>query len=73
MAVSSDTIMRCSYCDHPVLMKEISEGGCPRCGSRKVKIAFGVTDQEMDDLRSRGYEPSPERWSDKPWPVSNAA
>jgi hypothetical protein len=57
MALDANTLLRCQYCDYPVMQSELHKsGGCPRCFARKVKIAFSVTDQEREDLLARGYD-----------------
>jgi hypothetical protein len=57
-------VYRCEYCHKPVIEADIQQGGC-LCGSRRVRIATSVTDEEMADLKERGYEFKPEYWMDE--------
>lgn len=72
MSLSNDTVMRCSYCRGVVLHKHVEEtGGCKRCGSRRMAIAFSVEDHEWEEMLADGYQPDPEKWSDKPMELLN--
>lgn len=57
-------VYRCEYCHSPVLHSDISQGGC-LCGSRRIKVATSVTDDEMKKLVERGYEYRTEYWMDE--------
>lgn len=59
-----ELIYRCEYCREPVLYSDIQNGGC-LCGSRRVRIAVAVTDEEMQKLKERGYDYKQEHWLDK--------
>lgn len=59
------TIYRCESCQGTVLYADITEGGCSRCGGRRMRAALHVTDAEIEELKGRGYE-FDERWSDEP-------
>lgn len=67
MSLRTDTVMRCVYCRSLVLEQDIhTAGGCNDCGSRRLQIAFKLTDEEMDSLVARGYVRDPDHWSDRP-------
>ncbi len=71
--ISSETIMRCEYCRAVVLQSHIAEaGGCKMCGSRRMRIAFSLTDEEMRQAQAEGYVPQAGQWSDKPMVVDAA-
>jgi hypothetical protein len=47
-----------------VLYAHIQEfGGCKECGSRKVRIAFKLTDEEIAAAKQEGYVFSEAEWS----------
>lgn len=65
--------MRCEYCRAVVLQKHIAElGGCKMCGSRRMRIAFSLTDDEMSQAQADGYVLPDGAWSDKPQVVDAA-
>lgn len=60
----TDQIKRCYYCNQIVLPSDISSGQCCPCGSRKLRVAFGITDEEEQRLKADGYVFTEENWSD---------
>jgi DNA-directed RNA polymerase subunit RPC12/RpoP len=49
-------VYRCDHCKGVLWNRHIQEGGCPKCGGRRVVIAAAVTDEEIEFLKSEGYE-----------------
>ena len=65
MEVEKDNkVYRCEYCHKCVLDEDVQLGGCV-CGSRRVKIATAVTDEEAVELRERGYDFEANGWMDR--------
>ena len=63
-----DEIRRCYYCQHVCFREEASKGGCcPKCGSRRFREVTRMTDEEMEAMRARGFEP--EGWEHHDSPV----
>ncbi len=64
METSKGKVFRCEYCKGTVLDTDIQKGGCI-CGSRRITIATSITDDEVVDLKGRGYEFKEDEWMDK--------
>ena len=54
-------VYRCEYCHKPVIEEDIALGGCV-CGSRRISIVTALTDEEVVELKERGYEFDDKRW-----------
>jgi hypothetical protein len=52
-------------CESVLYEKHIQQGGCPKCGGRRIAIAVGVTDDEAAFLREEGYEFDAAYWMDE--------
>ena len=42
------TVFRCKACNGVLYQKHVSEGGCPRCGGRRIAVAVSITDVLRD-------------------------
>lgn len=58
-------VYRCDHCKGVLYNRHIQEGGCPKCGGRRVLIAVNVTDEELAFLKSEGYEYDASHWMDE--------
>ena len=58
-------VYRCEHCKGVLYERHIQEGGCPRCGGRRVTIAVGITDEELAFLKTEGYEIDDADWMDE--------
>lgn len=57
-------IYRCEYCKAVVLHAHIADyGGCKECGSRKVRVAFKLTDEEVEAAKAEGYVFHDAQWT----------
>ncbi len=56
---------RCDACKGVLWDKHIQQGGCPKCGGRRIQIAVGITDEEATFLREEGYEFDAGYWMDE--------
>jgi len=64
-----DDIRRCYYCASVWMKKEVAgEGCCLRCGSRKFTDVRRMTDEEMEKLVARGFQPTAD-WEHHDSPV----
>jgi hypothetical protein len=45
--------------------KHVRQGGCPKCGGRRVQVAVAITDDEASFLREEGYEFDAKHWMDE--------
>lgn len=70
-ALPAPNVYRCEYkhCGAVVLEKHIAQGGCIKCGGRRLSIAISVTEEEAEWMKSEGYVFDKERWSDKPFTI----
>jgi hypothetical protein len=65
-------IYRCEYCKGVVLSTHVAKfGGCKECGSRKVRLAFKLTEEEVTAAKAEGYNFNDDQWSDDPEYVLN--
>lgn len=60
----TEQVKRCFYCNQIVLPSEIASGNVCVCGSRKLRVAFGISDEEEQRLKADGYVFNEEDWSD---------
>ena len=58
-------IYRCDSCSGVLWDRHIGEGGCPKCGGRRIKIAVAITDDELKFLEEEGYEHDAANWMDE--------
>lgn len=58
-------VYRCESCKGVLYDRHINEGGCPKCGGRRIRIAVGITDEELTFLQSEGYEYDAAHWMDE--------
>jgi hypothetical protein len=61
-------IYRCmdqKTCGSVLYDRHIKEGGCPKCGNRRVCIATAVTDDDIKFLEQEGYEFNASDWMDE--------
>lgn len=54
--MDQNTVYRCQYCNAVVTGEEIRVNGACECGSRKVRPAFAITDDEMEAMKARGFQ-----------------
>ena len=58
-----EPIIRCYYCNVPQKQVDVyAEGCCTRCGSRKMREAGRLTDDEMATLIASGFDPEANGW-----------
>lgn len=63
MAHVADYIKRCYYCNKIIMPSDIRNGlFCP-CGSRRTRVAFGITPEEEALLKEDGYDCTDENWA----------
>jgi len=57
-------LLRCFYCGYlHIFHKETThDEGCIECGSRRMRNAGAVNDEEMKDLIARGFDDSAWHW-----------
>lgn len=53
----NNVIYRCFYCNQVLWNGDMQEDGTCPCGSRKLRKAFGITDEELAGLKARGFTP----------------
>ena len=58
-------VYRCDQCRGVLCNRHIGEGGCPRCGGRRVSYAATITDEELTFLKTEGYEYDASHWMDE--------
>lgn len=58
-------VYRCDACKGVLYDKHIQQGGCPKCGGRRIQIAVAVTDEELEFLKTEGYEYDATYWMDE--------
>jgi DNA-directed RNA polymerase subunit RPC12/RpoP len=58
-------VYRCDACKGVLYDKHIQEGGCPKCGGRRIQIAVGITDEEAEFLKGQGYKFDAAYWMDE--------
>ena len=58
-------VYRCDGCKGVLYDKHIQQGGCPKCGGRRIQIAVAVTDEELAFLKTEGYEYDATYWMDE--------
>lgn len=58
-------IYRCESCTGVLYAKHVGQGGCPKCGGRRIRIAVGITDEELTFLKTEGYEYDAADWMDE--------
>lgn len=58
-------VYRCDACKGVLYDKHVQQGGCPKCGGRRVQIAVGITDEELTFLQTEGYEYDATYWMDE--------
>ena len=58
-------VYRCDSCNGVLWNKHIQEGGCPKCGGRRIKVAVAITDEELGFLKTEGYEYDAAYWMDE--------
>lgn len=63
MAFDKNTLYRCFYCNKLIWRQDLDEDGACECGSRKTRIAFAVTDEEMAELETRGFVRTDEQFT----------
>lgn len=56
-----EKVYRCDQCRKTVIHEDIQKGGCI-CGCRRVVIATSITDDEVEDLKGRGYNFDKRHW-----------
>lgn len=57
MAIHDEkTLYRCYHCNKLLYDGELREDGTCPCGSRKNRLAFGITPEEMAEVIARGYQ-----------------
>ena len=62
------TVYRCAYCSAVVLPLQLaSKGHCPSCGSRRLRIASTLSDDEVAKAKAEGYVFTSDRWIDGPF------
>ena len=61
----SKRVYRCDHCNGVLYECHIGEGGCPRCGGRRVRIAVGISAEELTFLQKEGYEYDADDWMDE--------
>lgn len=58
-------VYRCEYCRCIVLYAQVQQfGGCKECGSRRIRIAFKLTDEEVEAAQAEGYQFDDDQWTD---------
>jgi len=58
-------VYRCDSCKGVLWNKHVSEGGCPKCGGRRIMIAAAINDEEAEFLKTEGYEFDSTYWMDE--------
>lgn len=60
-------IYRCMAedCGSALWDRHIREGGCPKCGNRRVRIATAVSDDDKTFLEKEGYKFDASDWMDE--------
>lgn len=58
-------VYRCDSCNGVLWNRHIQEGGCPKCGGRRVRIAAAISDDEQKFLKEEGYEFDGAYWMDE--------
>lgn len=58
-------VYRCDHCNGVLYDRHVTEGGCPKCGGRRVRIAAAITDYELKFLKEEGYEYDAAYWMDE--------
>lgn len=58
-------VYRCESCSGVLYNRHIGEGGCPKCGGRRIRIAAAITDEEHSFLEEQGYTFDARFWMDE--------
>lgn len=62
------TVYRCVYCATMILPSDVVlKGGCRKCGSKRMRVAATVSDEEAVRAIGEGYVFSEERWDEGPF------
>jgi len=56
-------IYRCEACRNVVLPVDIAKfGACEECACKRIRVAFRLTDYEVEQAKERGYEFDNDGW-----------
>jgi DNA-directed RNA polymerase subunit RPC12/RpoP len=62
------TVYRCGYCRTVVLPLQVAtKGCCGECGSRMLRIATMLSDDEIAKAKAEGYLFTSDRWYEGPF------